>query len=118
MTPQLDHMNPDRVYERLVRLGDDWADKNAAAQLLEDTTKATLARMVTDAIGQGTTTKAMAEQQALASTEYLEHVTSAVTARQEANRARVRYDAAKIWAELLRSANANQRERMRLAGMD
>jgi len=108
---------PSKVYARLVALGQEWADRNAAAQLYEDTTKSTLARLTLSRMEMGGCSKAQAELEALASRDFTAHVAQAVEARQASNRARVEYDCAKIWAELLRSANANKRTEMQLTGM-
>lgn len=109
-------LEPHRVYDRLVRLGDEWAERHAAAAMLEDTTKSTLARLTLERLP-FVSSKAAAELEALASPEYVAHVDAAVQARSEANKAKVRYDSARVWADLLRTQQATRREEMRLSGM-
>ena len=101
------------VHAKLVEAGEDWADKQAAAQLLEDTEKSVLAEIAVkcklDGHGVGAS-----ELLARKSLEYRSHIESAVEARRLANRARVAYDGIKVWAELLRTCEASRRAEMRL----
>lgn len=109
-------LNPQRVYEGLVRMGDEWADAHAAAEHFEETRKPLLAKLTLDRMGDKVS-KAQAELEAMASPEYAEHLSAGIAARREANKARVRYDAAKIKAGHMQTVEANRRAEMRLAGM-
>jgi len=100
-----------------VELGDQWADTQAAAAHLEEICKPLFARLTLDRMAAGGVSKAQAELEAYASKEYLEHVGRMVDAKQAANRARVRHQAALVWAELLRSANANRRAEMSMGSL-
>lgn len=104
-------LNPAEVYERLVREGDVWADALEAAELLEETKSSVLAELMSGLEG----SMASREMEARRNQKYKDHVTSMVKARKSANRAKVRFDAAKTWAELLRTKNANDRVTLRSA---
>jgi hypothetical protein len=103
--------DPDKAFDALVKAGEDWADKQAAAELLEETKKSVLAKLMLDADG---TTQGQREMNALADPEFTEFVTGMVQARKAANKARVRYDSAKVLAELRRSQEATRRSEMNL----
>lgn len=101
--------DPDRIRERLVEVGEDWADKDAAASLLEETKKTVLAELRLKAEG---STGAAKEMNALADPVYRHHVTSMVAARREANKAKIRWETGKTWAELRRSQESTKRAEM------
>ena len=101
--------DPDRIRARLVEVGDEWADKDAAATLLEETKKTVLAELMLKAEG---TTAAAKEMNALADPVYRLHITNMVTARKEANKAKIRWDSGKTWAELRRSQESTKRAEM------
>lgn len=104
-------INPDEIHERLRIAGEEWADKDAAASLLEETKKTLLAELMLSAPG---SSQAAKEMEALAHPRYREHLLSMVAARKEANKVKVRYDTGKVWAELKRSAESTKREEMRM----
>lgn len=106
-------INPNAIYEQLVQAGDDWSDANAAADLLEETRKTKLAQLQLGFVEE----KSMAakEMNALASSEYESFIKGMVTARKLANRARVKYDSAKIYTDLLRTQSATERIANRFA---
>jgi len=99
-------LDPDKVYDALVRAGESWSDAEAAASLLEETRKSVLAKIMNESAVASIAGK---EMQALASEEYQEFVDGMVKARAAANKARVRYDSAKVLADLRRSAEATRR---------
>lgn len=101
----------DKFYHSVVEAGNDWSDKNAAADLLEETKKSVLAELSNQAAGASNAAK---ETLALADPVYRLHITHMVRARQEANRARVKYDAMKMLAELRRSQESTRRAEMSL----
>lgn len=101
----------DKAYDELMRSGDDWADKNAAADLLEKTEKSVLARLIN--LGEGSI--AAREAVARAHQDFLDFVASSVEARRLANQARVRYDSAKTLAEMRRSEESTARAEMMMA---
>lgn len=99
-------LNPEKIYHDIVESGEDWADKDSAANLLEETKKTVLAELMG---GCAASTVAGREQEALADPVYRLHLTNMVTARKEANRAKVRYDAVKVLAELRRTQESTRR---------
>lgn len=107
---KMDRLDSDRAYEALVRAGDDWADKDAAANLLEEAKKSVLAEVKLSSAD--LKSEAAKESVALASDTYRKHVASMIEARKQANRARVRYDAAKVLAEMRRSEESTRRAEM------
>jgi hypothetical protein len=102
-------LDSDRAYAALVEYGDDWADKDAAANLLEETKKSVLARIKNETESKS---DAARETVALAHPDYRAHVDSMVEARRVANRAKVRYDSARVLAEMRRSEESTRRAEM------
>lgn len=113
MSNPLAGIDPNGVYQRLVTLGSEWADQQGAAAFLEETAKPLLSRLTLERMD-GRGTRAQAETEALASDDYARHLAQMIEARRKANIARVRYQSAQVWAELLRSANANRRAELTL----
>lgn len=104
-------MNADKIYETVMKEGLEWADRNAAAEMLEETRKTVLAELGNRS---GESSMAAKEAWALTQPEYRLHLTNQITARKEANRARVRYDSAKLLAELRRSEESTRRAEINL----
>jgi len=104
----MDH-SPDTVKDRLIAVGEEWADKNAAAQLLEETRKTMFAKMCNICSAESIAAK---EKFAYAHEEYIAHVELMVEARRVANRARVKFDSAKVWIDLERSKQVTERQLM------
>jgi hypothetical protein len=100
---------PEVIYAELLAAGGDWADKNAAADLLEESRHSILAecRLKSDA-----KTEAAKETDARADKDYRAHIAAMVAARHAANTARVRYEAVKTLAELRRSEESTRRAEM------
>lgn len=97
--------DPEAIYRRLEAAGDDWVDKNAAAEILEETKKTVLAELMQGHQG----SNAERERVALADPAYRLHLVKMVTARKEANRARVRYDSVRVLAEMRRTQESTRR---------
>lgn len=102
-------LDPDRIYEALVAAGEEWADAEAAAQLLEETRKTVHAEEMRKSSASSIAGK---EMEAYASEVYKRFVEGMVTARKAANKARVRYDSAKVLSELRRSQESSRRAEM------
>lgn len=109
--------DPNEIYQRLIEEGEAWADANAAADLLEETRKTLLGQLTATIMRIEGVAYNAAEAKARGSDEYQKHIRSQVLARRDADKLRVRYDAARMWAELLRTKAANLRTEMQLAGM-
>jgi hypothetical protein len=105
-------LNADKIYQELIDAGNDWADKDAAANLLEEG-KRTLVSQIASAVQSNS--RVEREEEALRSPGYTDYVASMVEARRVANRARVRYQAIQTLAELRRSQESTRRQEMRLA---
>jgi hypothetical protein len=105
--------NPDAIYREVLAAGEDWADKKAAYEALDDSTKSVLADLTGDYMD-GKTTKAEAERSALASGGYKDHLAAVKKARREWLMAQVKYDSLKMLAEMRRSQESTRRAEMRL----
>ncbi len=101
--------DPDIAYNTLIAAGETWADAQAAADLLEETRKSVLAKLMVES---DATSAAAKEMYALADPTYKSFVDGMVQARKAANKARVRYDSAKVLAELRRSQESTRRAEM------
>lgn len=101
--------DPSKIYDQIVTAGETWADAEAAASLLEETRKSVLAKLMNDSAVASVAAK---EMMALASDDYADFVAGMVKARAAANKARVRYDSARILAELRRSQESTKRAEM------
>jgi hypothetical protein len=102
--------SPNEIAERMRLAGEEWSDLDCAANLLEESRKSVLAELVNQSKGSSIAAK---ESEALADPAYKLHITNMVNARRDANRARVRYDTAKAWVELVRTSEATKRQEMR-----
>lgn len=105
-------IDPHNLYEKLVKAGDEWAELNAAAELLEETKKTLVSQLAADSPESSMSAK---EAWALRQEGYRRHVTSMVTARKAANKAKVKYDSAKVYVDLLRTSAANERVLLKAA---
>lgn len=106
-------IDQDKITQRLVEAGEAWADREAAAQLLEETRKPLKGNIIAELLADKKPVTA-AESLAYADPRYVEHVTKMVEARHAANKAKVRYDSGKIFTELLRTKEATKRVEMGL----
>ena len=124
----LKRFDPERLTEQVTTLGEEWADKDAAASSLEETRKSMLANVLLDYINpasapsvDGKAPRGMpisqAEHRALSDPRYETHLELMVAARREANIARVRYDMGKMRIELHRSQMATARQELRTLPM-
>ena len=99
-------MNPQSVYEKLVKLGHDWADKERAANLLESSLKSYKAKLAIEFKDNGCGV-AEADLKAEASQDYADAKSAFINARAESMKAKVNYFAAqeyfKMYTELEKS---------------
>ena len=109
------NFNPSELYQRTTDLGDDYADKNAAASLLEETRKTLLAKLALESTENSMHAK---ESRARCRPEYKEHVESMVEARRLADRAKVKYQAAQKYSDHLQTLSANERAEMRMSNQN
>jgi hypothetical protein len=99
------------ITARLVEAGEEWADMEAAAQLLEETRKPLKGNIMAELLADKKPVTA-AESLAYADNRYVDHVTKMVDARKAANKAKVRYESGRIFTELLRTKEATKRAEM------
>lgn len=104
-------MNPDKIYAKLLEAGNDWADKQASFNVLEDTKGAVLAKLT---LSSQAPSVAAREVEAKASDTYANHVKDTQDAMKEALKAKVKYESMKVWVELMRSQEATRRVEMKL----
>lgn len=95
--------------------GEDWADKEAAAQLLEDSKSAVMAQRQTML---GDIPVNRAEQLVKASEWWRTHVQTIVEARRVANQAKIKVEYLKMRFHEHQSREANGRAEMRFLGGD
>jgi hypothetical protein len=104
-------LDPDKLYEKMVQAGDEWADLQSAANVLEDTRHTVLSRLMQKSQARSV---AAQEVEARASVEYEDHVKAAQEAAALALKAKVKYEAIKVWVDLKRTEAANERAAMNL----
>jgi hypothetical protein len=93
--------------------GKDWAETNAAADLLEETRKTLRSQIALKFLPDvGAVSKA--EMMAEATQEYIDHIKSMVEARKVANTARAQYDADRAFIDLIRSQESSRRAEMQM----
>ncbi len=98
--------SPDQIEERLRLAGEEWAEKNAAAELLEETKRIVFSKLCNTF---NLTSEAAKEKKAYAHPDFEEHIKNMIEARRVANKARVKFDSGRIWVDLLRSKEATER---------
>jgi hypothetical protein len=101
-------MNPNSVYEKLVKVGTEWADAEQAANLLEGTLKSVKAKIAMQHKDCGMSV-AESELRAECDFEYKEAREQAIKARTEAIKAKVVYQAAQAFIDAWRTVEATQR---------
>ena len=101
--------NPDELYERFRLIGEEWARANAEAERLEEQIKSIYAVLYLHSDG-----KTVDERKcsAYASDAYKGHVEKMVAARELANLAKAKKDAAQVWFEASRSLESTRRMEM------
>lgn len=104
-------LDPDKIRERLVEVGDEWADKKAAYEALDDMTKTNLADAMSNHLP-NCGTKAEAEMRALIDNGYKQHLADKAAARRAWLLAEVKWKTALLWAELRRSQESTKRAEM------
>jgi hypothetical protein len=104
-------VDANELYFKLTQAGDEWADKQAAYNVLEDTKNAVLAKLMMKSQAPSVAAR---EIEAKASAEYTEHVKVTQDAMKAALKAKVKYESIKTWIDLRRSEEATRRVEMRL----
>lgn len=104
-------LDPNEIYHKLTEAGNDWADKQAAHNVLDDTKNSVLAKLM---LKSAAPSVAAREIEAKASEEYENHVRATQEAFKDALKARVKYDSMRVWVDLKRSEEASRRAEMKL----
>ena len=99
-------IDANELYHKLTMAGNDWAEKQAAYNVLEDTKNAVLSKLMLNSKAPSVAAK---EIEAKASAEFTDHVKSTQDAMKAALKAKVNYEAIKIWIDLKRTEAANER---------
>lgn len=110
--PSWSGSNEESWADKYRRFGEDWADKEGAAQLLEDCKSSVMAQRQV-ALG-GDMPVNRAEQTVKASPEWVEYITNTVNARKAANLAKVQLEALKMQYNEWNNAEANARTEKRM----
>ncbi len=104
-----------RLVHDLITAGEEWADLDAAANVLEETKGSVLGQMVQAFIQQGKSATA-AEHMAKGSAMFIQHVNRMVDARRLALRAKINYEAGQTFIDLARTRESSRRAEMKMAG--
>ena len=104
-------MDADVLFHKMSQAGAEWADLQSAANILEDTRHSVLAKLM---LKSSAPSVAAREIEARASDEYQCHVRATQEASAKALKAKVKYEAIKVWIDLKRTESANERAAMRL----
>jgi hypothetical protein len=100
---------PYEAIENWAKAGEEWASRNAAANILEETRKVVLARYTAEYVP-ASKSYADAERQALADGRYLEHLQAMVAAREVADIAKVHAECARAEFERRRTNASTLRD--------
>lgn len=106
-------LDADQIYRKVEQSGLEWADKKAAFEVLDDMTSTVKADLTTD-FYTTCTSKAEAEQRALASKRYKDHIAELSAARRAWLFAEVKYKSSQLLAELRRSEESTRRAEIQL----
>lgn len=107
-------LDPDRIYHEVTKAGEEWADKKAAYEALDDCTKTIFAEITSDFLPPTCATKSEAELRALASKGYKEHLGTKAAARKSWLLAEIKYKGLIMLAELRRTEESTRRQEMKL----
>ncbi len=105
--------NPQDIYKSLVTAGDQMAEDAYNYRLLDDSTKSILAQLTIEAKAvEGVTSMAEAKDIACSSSSYRDHLKACAEASREAERSKIRYFAARTYADHCRTAESSHRAAM------
>jgi hypothetical protein len=101
--------DPVALAKRLIEAGEEWAEANHAASLLEETKGTLLAKLLKEHMSEPAW---KADALAKSDERYGQHIQAMVDAQREATKCRVRYDAGRAFIDLARSAESTRRAEM------
>ena len=102
-------MNPDQIFYRLESAANDFADREAAASLLEEMKSTVLSQCASD---HPEDSMSKAESKARRDERFVEHLRSMVEARKEANKAKSLYYSIQTWIDLTRTKESTERAKI------
>ena len=108
------NIDPEEIHERILTVGEVWSDANTLANIAEDAYKHTLNLVVQEKLHNGSA-KSMtdADSQARTDDRVLKAAQNRTIRRGDAEKKKVKYDAAKIWFEAMRTKAATLRQEMK-----
>ena len=110
---EYNRFDPNVMVKRAEKLGDDWAEKDAAFGMLDDTKKNLEGKLVSPLLDEGMpVTKAV--YYAHAKQEYADYIKNLSEAREAKNKASVKYKTYLKWIDLIQTKEANQRAEMKI----
>ena len=110
---EYNRFDPNVMVKRAEKLGDDWAEKDAAFGMLDDTKKNLEGKLVSPLLDEGIpVTKAV--YYAHAKQEYANYIKNLSEAREAKNKASVKYKTYLKWIDLIQTKEANQRAEMKI----
>lgn len=104
---------PAKLAASLLKHGQDWADKKAAADLLAETKGSVLSQIALKFLGEGFAVN-KAEMMAEATQQYQDHIAAMVLAKRDAIKAEVQYKADQTYIDLIRSQESTKRAEMNI----
>lgn len=104
--------DPKTLYEKLVTLGVAWATANQGAEMLEESKHSVLSHLALECLE---SSQAAKEAFARRHPDYIDHLRKMVVARKDANIAKVKYESAKTYVDLMRTREASLRAASREA---
>lgn len=107
-------LDPDKIYDAVIKSGESWADLKATYEMLDDLSKTVLADLTTDIKTGHKCSSTEAETRAYAHERYKDHLAKLATARRDWLKAEVRYKSAVMLADLRRSEESTKRAEMTL----
>lgn len=106
-------IDPNRIADTLEQLGEDYADKNGAANLLEEMKSTLFAKLAREHINAGSAI-GKAEIMAKADPTYEGHIKAMCSARTEADKAKARLESFRARIDVWRTRSATERAAMTL----
>jgi len=101
------------IYEKLSIAGNEWADRKAAASVLESAAKAALSECFLVSRKEGAAQEE-AKHNATCNLIYQNALRDFIEAEKAKDHAKVKYDSIKAWMEMQMDANATRRAEMKL----
>jgi hypothetical protein len=102
-------VNPQSIYKKYLEAGEEWADKKAAYDLLDHSTKTVEADLTLKAKSMESLSMTEARAVALSSSGYRDHLAATYEAQRVANRAKIKLESITMWFDAARTAEASER---------